>query len=124
MRGRMIQGQTETAVIRLKTDDGYQSIKVFTPITVLLISAVDYTTIAKFRYPKAHGYEELKLYNKDSDDNTVPYYGVINLNKTETEQAMVGNIDVQVHLEKLADGESKVFVHKGKLARMLRAKKA
>lgn len=124
MRGRMIQGQTETAIIRLKDSDGdYINIDTFPTIRVYLVNIVDYSNLAKFRYPQASGYLKMETGTSNVNGDRVAKYGIIKIKKEHTKDSGLGDIEVHIHLEKLdGDGNPIVIVHKGKLARMLRAK--
>jgi len=124
MKGKMIQGQSETAVITVKDYHGSPvNIAIF-DVKVFIVNTATYETIAQYAYPQEAGYYSIKIESTQPPNSY--NYGVIRVPSTATSRSVIGNIEAQVHLtlpDMYSPDQKLTIVHKGKLARMLRAKR-
>lgn len=122
MRGIIHQGESESAMITIKSaQDTYIELDSFHEVEAFLIHTASYKTLASYVL-KAKRSGWLKI-----TTCTEPLVGgIIKVSAVETQGIPVGDIDIQINLyvsDPTYTDDHVTKIYKGKLAKMMRAKR-
>lgn len=126
MRGQIIQGESKSAAIYIDDRGGEPIDPNFWPdIEVYLVETASYKTLERFSKVPKEGFLPITFDTYVNPEGIERPYALIRF--SDTGGVPAGNIDVNIHLIKnqatYPSGKS-VMIFKGKLARMLRAKRS